>query len=113
MNFEELKKVKEKVSDRDEIRLKNYSETISEAYKMISSFSNKHNYSKDELIEIAYKLQEAISYRSSELEPYILLANIFYIFGETENAIKYLQYASSIDSESPLVSKFRNIINDI
>lgn len=110
MDFESLKKVKEQVSNRDDIRIDSYKKILSEAYQIISNCNNTNYYNKEKLLLIANKLKEAINIKSNELEPYILLGNIFYIFGDVENAIKYLQYANMIDPQSPLVSRLRELI---
>lgn len=81
---------------------------LKEAVSLFKSFAEKQD--TDILKKSADKFFDAIRSKRSRVEPYIYLSYIFYMLDDNESAVKYLDYAKSIDSTRFEVQELQKII---
>jgi hypothetical protein len=91
-------------------RREKYNQAFSEAMEMIRMLEVRDNIPYYKLKEVADKLIDAMEIDERRIEPYIMLAEIFYQVKETDLAFKYLKMAREIDPENPFINEIKNSI---
>ena len=91
-------------------RREKYNEAFSEAIEMVRRMETRDNIPYYKLKELADKLIDAMEIDDRKIEPYIMLAEIFYQVKETDLAFKYLKLAREIDPDNPFINEIKDSI---
>ncbi|MFN8578295.1 MAG: hypothetical protein U0354_15765 [Candidatus Sericytochromatia bacterium] len=94
-NLEDLAKAKTKVKD---IRKQNSGNAYEEGFKILEEFENGEA-DKEQLAIAGDNIIEALKFDPENVEAYVCLSYIFYVLGEDQVALKYVQIAEEIFGE--------------
>lgn len=108
MDFSALQSAKKKVEVIQEKQSDNFDEIYNQGLKLFFECEQKEDINL--LKQAADKFTEAITYKSTQPEPYFYLAHIFYALGKDDLTIEYLKMAESIDPDFPKLRSFKKIV---
>lgn len=103
-----LNAAKKKAKDNYEKHVGDFESELKEGIELFKSFADDKN--SNTLKKASDKFFDAIRSKRSRVEPYIYLSYIFYMLDNNELAIKYLDYAKSIDSSRSEILELQKII---
>ena len=98
----------EEIQNQSAEREENSQSAFNHAIDLLTEFQEKHD--KVILLKAAHKLVESIRLEKNQIEPYFLLAYIFYILDNGKLALKYLKVAELIDPNFLEIKKLKSII---
>jgi hypothetical protein len=111
IKLDDLKSAHESTKERDDKRKDNYSEIYNEALNLIDRFIQNPQTNLSSLEQAAYNLIDALHLVKDRPEPYLLLAYIFYMMGDENGALKYLQVCNSINPNAAGIGEIKDLIS--
>jgi hypothetical protein len=96
------------LSDKDT----EFNEIYNSVFKCFDKFYENNSFNVDFLKEASDKLVSAIELRPSKPKPYLLLAYIYYIIGNSTLSVKYMKIAQQLDNTLPQIEKLKDLLNN-
>ena len=99
-----MKAAKMKAAVNQEKSTGEYEQVLDEGIKLYEAFCDNND--EDTIKASADKFYEALTLKRGQMEPYLFLSMIFYLFEEEEKALEYFAAAKELSSEKPEYSEF-------
>jgi hypothetical protein len=103
-----LKEAKKKAESNYDKNAEDFEKEYQGGLSLLKEFAETTD--NEKLKSSASKFFNAIRCKRSAIEPYIYLSYIFFLFDEDELSKKYLNYAKSLDSSHPQITKIQTLI---
>jgi tetratricopeptide (TPR) repeat protein len=110
-DFKNLNSAKNKAQNRDDKRELEAEKAYNDAIDLLNSLQKSPDLDMRLLRQAADNLVLSIKNKRNKPEPYLCLANIFYVLDNIPAAIEHMQVARSINPDLPGISKLQDLIS--
>jgi len=109
--FKDLKAAKQQAKVNQVKSTEDYETVLKEAIELYEQFTT---YPDDNTLrKSAGKFYECLTLKRGQMEPYLFLSMIFFIFEEEEKAKKYFSAALELSDEKPEYSEFLREVKQV